>query len=289
MPISSLIREELVAMLNRASQQVQALGGYPLALQPVCRELCVEIVRTDKMKGHAEVRRKQGVFEVRIGNTWRGEEIRHEMARYLVAHELGHVLLEVRGGVAATSKSEYWQLEDLCDDFARAILVPDSAVELVIAKYPSTVALALTGVQDLATEAQVPWAVAAHRVSQFLKNEIVFLTLQFQSAAQKLEVVSTSLPRKKEIGRRLLKTDSLSRVLSQLSAQGDQLRLDAEVLSNTECHSLHAFDSGSAWLTPSGMCRVAVWRASVDRSISSRLVSDRNQLTEADQAELRFA
>lgn len=46
--------------------------------------------------------------------------------RFSIAHELAHVLCDRRGVGQPRRKTEYWRLEDLCDEMANRILIPET-------------------------------------------------------------------------------------------------------------------------------------------------------------------
>lgn len=52
-------------------------------------------------------------------------------ARFTVAHEIGHFLIERATGYRPESRSDYWQLEALCDAFAGKLLLPDPCMPKV--------------------------------------------------------------------------------------------------------------------------------------------------------------
>ncbi len=58
--------------------------------------------------------------------------------RFTIAHEIGHYLLERWGIPHPAGKREYWMRERLCNRFAAALLVPDTAVRYAVAPHPTS-------------------------------------------------------------------------------------------------------------------------------------------------------
>jgi hypothetical protein len=142
--------------------------------------------------------------------------------RYVVAHELGHyVLFRERLGKPLGS-SEYWIQEELCDSFARWLLLPQKAIEnlyrtreLVVGRSSperaSEVALELA--REIKRIGRVPWHIAANRISDRLEG-IGFMTIRAHNN-DRLRVVVSTLPRRKEIGRFVSKSSGFGQVLDQ--------------------------------------------------------------------------
>jgi Zn-dependent peptidase ImmA (M78 family) len=59
-------------------------------------------------------------------------------ARFTVAHELGHWVLETWGVDRPSSRREYWAREADCNAFAAALLVPRPAVDYALRPRPTT-------------------------------------------------------------------------------------------------------------------------------------------------------
>jgi hypothetical protein len=82
--------------------------------------------------------------------------------RFVLAHELAHVLLEMSQRPRPTSKGDYWQIERLCDDFAGRLLIPESIVLETEIKDPSS---ALAGLRMISDKCKVSIRTAAHRLA----------------------------------------------------------------------------------------------------------------------------
>jgi hypothetical protein len=81
-------------------------------------------------------------------------------ARFTLAHELGHVLLDRDLDCRPLSKTEYWKHEAACNDFAARLLVPESVVLGLRGKSP------WRATDGIARDYDVSWEVAARRIAE---------------------------------------------------------------------------------------------------------------------------
>jgi hypothetical protein len=89
--------------------------------------------------------------------------------RFTLAHEYAHVLLHREGVRGPTTRSEYWQTEGVCHEFAGRLLIPDVALESHLLSARDC-AGALRGLQRLVYWCDVSPAVASHRAGGHLLN-----------------------------------------------------------------------------------------------------------------------
>jgi len=148
--------------------------------------------------------------------------------RFLIAHELGHLILIRTGVDGPVGTAEYWKLEDLCDCFSRWLLMPERIVRAMLQDRPSTGTELLEISSRLALVAQVSWPTAAYRISD-ADPSLTFLRVGRVSDGRFKVSVST-LPKKREIGRRLAILDPLSEVLGGLRAHAGPAELDPQLL-----------------------------------------------------------
>jgi Zn-dependent peptidase ImmA (M78 family) len=164
------------------------------------------------------------------------------LERFQIAHELAHYLLISRGHAGPTDKSSYWRVEDVCDEFARRILLP---------KKPLLDDLQVTNLdlRDLLQQSVpltyrygVPWQQLTMRVTEILGN-IHFLRLEL--VQDRFRVTGTSYPKKKEIGRYVDSGSSLyaelkDRFISQTGGRDEVYRLSDEAIKQGGIPSLAA-------------------------------------------------
>jgi hypothetical protein len=87
-----------------------------------------------------------------------------QLERVTVAHEIGHLLVERDLGFRPERTREYWQLEECCDEFARALLLPEAALSQQLQAPVRSAADLLAHVHHLASLADVPSRVACIRL-----------------------------------------------------------------------------------------------------------------------------
>lgn len=90
--------------------------------------------------------------------------------RFTTAHEIGHHLLDSYRVPRPASRREYWLVEELCHFFAGRLLIPDEAVEWVLANDPQDALRLLHLAQVVAERARVSRAAVSHRVGGELRT-----------------------------------------------------------------------------------------------------------------------
>jgi IrrE N-terminal-like domain len=83
--------------------------------------------------------------------------------RFTLAHEIGHYCVLRRFNVRPRSRSEYWRLEQACDDFAGRLLVDDDDVDRFTNDL-STPKKVMSAIRRLGDACEVSFPVAAHRL-----------------------------------------------------------------------------------------------------------------------------
>src|SRR5580693_1601948 len=105
----------------------------PIALRPICRDMGVHSIRRDKLSEAKSILVDASVKPVIILSTPSdaptiGTAPFTPLERFLIAHELGHLVLRQFGAKNPAGRSEYWKAEKVCDTFARRLLIPDHAI-----------------------------------------------------------------------------------------------------------------------------------------------------------------
>jgi hypothetical protein len=132
--------------------------------------------------------------------------------RFLIAHELGHVILQRECNATPLGTREYWQHEKLCDTFARRLLLPDRLHRTAI-DCPAPADQKLNFSRYIERIGGVPWPVAAFRVSEW-DTTVAFLRLTRE--ADKYRVTVSTFPDKKEVNRQFQLQHPLGRFVSEL-------------------------------------------------------------------------
>lgn len=116
------------SVLREAASRLRGDSCCPVALRPICRQLGVQGIRRDKLQDAKSVLVNATTSPTIILNCSEGQpgEPSTNWERFLIAHEIGHLVLHQLGAKPPSGRSEYWKLEKLCDAFARQLLIPDS-------------------------------------------------------------------------------------------------------------------------------------------------------------------
>lgn len=137
-------------------------------IEALCNRLNVKIRKTptDDYRNATLVLTPSG-YEIRVPHTAKTNSKLSSFQRFLLAHELGHLLLEQKFSSMPMTSSDYWQYEDLCDYFARAVLLPEAYIKMKIDKTPTNPKDRLGLTNFIALDAHVPWPAVAHRMVEF--------------------------------------------------------------------------------------------------------------------------
>jgi hypothetical protein len=165
--------------LHKAALELS--GSLPLwvRLPPICHKLGIHSVeRVALSKARAVVVDMATSPTISLNSTaigaGKGKAALTPSERFVVSHELAHVLLYRSGARKPCTPSEYWQMELLCDDFARRLLISDQAISDTHLRRRSSAIDLLEVSSSLAVAARTPWAVAAHRIADLVEGAIFF-------------------------------------------------------------------------------------------------------------------
>lgn len=126
--------------------------------------------------------------------------------RYLIAHEIGHFILTSLCSATPLGIGEYWQFEDLCNSFARQLLIPEN----ILNNLPDSIDSpkeAIVISSDLASDAFVPWPTAAWRVAErYPEFALLYVTIRRNRSSQLTMRVSASTLYRKQIQKKILNT-----------------------------------------------------------------------------------
>lgn len=111
--------------------------GLPLDLDPVCSELSVRVRvaarRAGQPRGCLERDGARSTIVLfRAPGTAAPSPTRAE--RFTLAHELAHAVIDQEADFAPRRRAEYWRLEELCNEFASRLLIPQSVRHAVVSR-----------------------------------------------------------------------------------------------------------------------------------------------------------
>jgi hypothetical protein len=134
--------------------------------------------------------------------------------RFAIAHELAHLILYRSKAVSPAGKSEYWQVEALCDAFARRLLVGDTEVRHAVNRSLRTGVELLPLSSRIASKARVPWSAAAYRVTD-IDSDCIFLRVE--RIEESFKVVMSTLPKRRAVGQKIKPGSLLHARFSELA------------------------------------------------------------------------
>ena len=182
--------------------------------------------------------------------------------RYLIAHEIGHLILTSLCFATPLGRSEYWQFEDLCNSFARQLLIPENILNNLTNSIDSPKE-AVTISSDLASDALVPWPTAAWRIAERYPGfALLYVTIRRNQFSQLTMKVSASTLPRKQIQKKILTAQAgLGLMLTPLTQGKEAFSFcenEAErVEIMTELPSLGEVDGAYAMRSSGGSIRVA--------------------------------
>lgn len=196
-------------------EEARRLSGAsrPVSVTRICNELGISIRRSHGLGTSARLLVKDNRFEILLGCS---EDARNSLTareRFLVAHEVGHSVLERKHLQKPLGTSEYWQVEELCDSFARWLLLPRERLQQAVRSSVCELGSRLRLTLYLQSVWRVPWEVAAFEVADFDGN-IHFLRVLNKMGH--LRVSASTLPHKKLRGRKLKPQSEVSSFLYSL-------------------------------------------------------------------------
>jgi hypothetical protein len=232
--------------------------SVPLDVSKFCKEMAIGVSEgAIPGKARAVVLQGAGGIEIRIQCDGTMSPVRR---RFLIAHELGHIVLQRHCAASPVGHSDYWQHEQLCDDFAGKLLVPDELLRKFFHQRPSSIIGLLARTNQLAQVALVPWQTAANRVSEIYPRTGLFVARRTGGTSDRtnqIKVVSSSLPRKTGQGRTLSAETTLGMALDKLVRPRSIMSLDSCHLIEVTKEVRSGSRAGAAYSAGSGEFRLA--------------------------------
>jgi hypothetical protein len=208
--------EECQSLLEGSASQLGSNSPTPIPLRPICRELGVCGVRRDRLEGAKSLlidakTKPVIILNTSVGGTGTQSERFTRLERFLIAHELGHLVLVQCGVRNPSGTNEYWKMEKLCDAFARRLLMPEGLVSSLINEMKPTALERLAATLKVVRNFSVHWAAAAMRVAGLTNDTVFFRLAKIPEGGFKI-VVSTH-PNERGIGQLIKPGTSLYETL----------------------------------------------------------------------------
>jgi IrrE N-terminal-like domain len=157
--------------LGRVAADLAETRDLPLDLLGLCRELGVgfRVAAADGPRRGALMRR---------GAAWEVVLMRRDphpaaispQERFTIAHELGHYMLMHQMAFSPQRRADYWLGEDLCNQFASRLLIPDRLLNCL--DEPKSAAELARAVIGVANSAGVTFEPAARAVASRLATPV---------------------------------------------------------------------------------------------------------------------
>lgn len=172
-------QDKYKAILRNIAQNISVLekATVPVNISSVCSKYDVRIVKKI-CKDHKKpiVAYSDGRYQIQIPSDTPNSSEYSPSERLFISHELAHVLLDTKYQITPCDKSEYWQIEELCNYFAGNLLLPEQLISRYeIESYPADKILQLTFF--LKNIAKSPWSTVAFRLSDKYPS-VYFLRMQ---------------------------------------------------------------------------------------------------------------
>lgn len=190
--------------LMEAAPILSASSSIPVNVSQLCKCLGVEIRRAKTGRAHAllvDWKLAPKIF-LPFQEAHKAEYTAWE--RFLIAHELGHLVLNRANVPNPDGAGEYWQLESLCDSFARRLLIPDLIFRPLYKRLEKTPIQALNFSRYIERTAMVTWPAAALRLADW-NPDIFLLRCLVDTTERSGRVNFSTLPNRREQGRMLTK------------------------------------------------------------------------------------
>lgn len=225
--------------LSSAAVAITDGRSLPFDIDDVCNDLGLQIIRSPDASGPTlGLRGKQLVIGLKPSGPL-------PLYRFHVAHEIGHALLLREFGALPLGGSEYWQHENLCDFFARRLLLPDVALDHLTGYDCRDARSVLLEIHRLARQYQVPSCdVVAIRFRDRFPSAGVFEITRLprlkkqsmpttHSVATQFKVTFSNLPSKKAIGTLVGSSTILGSTLEEFRKVKAQRDLDGALILGT--------------------------------------------------------
>jgi uncharacterized protein DUF955 len=202
------------ATLRQAADWLVAGGEFPIDVLRVCAKLGVAVGRSATVpERKAKIVSSDSGARILLGPGRLADTL--ELTgwdRFLIAHELGHLILYKEHNAKPLGESEYWKHERLCDSFAHWLLIPACKAHEAAAVREPTASARLAASCGLERSGRVPWPVAASAISEVDENVVFFkvadldkphLRVRFSTLSNK-KGIHTKVDRASPAGKALL-------------------------------------------------------------------------------------
>lgn len=242
------IQKQFESYLYNKAKELSSSRSIPVSIDAICDEFGVTIIRKNPVRKKSYLLELENNYEIQLPlrNKKNYNYVTDEIyltgdgylpfERYIIAHELGHLLLINKFSLKPYGKEEYWKLEALCDFFARSVLIPEDFISKKIKSAQDTLRQRLGLVAFIAKTTKATWPAAADRVVDYNKRYAFFRIIisSDKTHTPVFQINSSTLQGKSEIGRKIKpQEDELGRLFfSKLINNQSEFQLDKKFFEN---------------------------------------------------------
>jgi hypothetical protein len=180
-----LERDVLTEYLRFDAARLRTRRAAPVDLELLVDELGVKLrieVKATSRAPEATLIPGEANVEIVLFRVMRGGNIARRRERFTLAHEIGHYCALRRFNLRPRSRSEYWKLEQACDDFAGRLLIDDVDLQAVLPQDFLSPRDVMRTIYRLSAECDVSVPVAAHRLGESVDG-VSMCSLHFSNPA----------------------------------------------------------------------------------------------------------
>jgi hypothetical protein len=178
--------EALRALLRSTAHRLTDSNSDPLDLELLLQRFNINLEWHPRLGGNAPglLRKDSQGFAVLVARPGlaSGTISPTPRERFTIAHEFAHYLLKRCGISDPKSRRDYWRIEDVCNEFAARLLVPDEAVRAALSPRSALNAIrVLVAARDLAIRHQTSLEVVARRFADSI-TDIAVVAISTESS-----------------------------------------------------------------------------------------------------------
>ena len=176
-------------LADNIAEEITRNHRHPIDILTICKNLNISIINDTSNIDNASLCLENNKISIKLGNKY-FKDINSPFVRYILAHEVGHYFINYKLGARIT-KNDYWIFEELCDYFARSILLPNSLVYKNVISIGNNLQQLLNFTKYLSKNFKVTWITSVCKIKDI--NELI-LFLNFKYSTKKRQfIVNKSL------------------------------------------------------------------------------------------------
>ncbi|HHT9109011.1 MAG TPA: ImmA/IrrE family metallo-endopeptidase [Candidatus Wunengus sp. YC64] len=223
--------------LYDASQKFATHATAHIDIVLLCGSLGIEVIRSSKVDFKTALLVKEELgYQIKLSQKETNRNGYTLFEEFLIAHEIGHLLIERKYSVKPHRTKEYWEFEELCNYFARMLLLPDGYIRKKLNGLKAEPLDLLELSNQIAKEAQVYWPVAAHRLAEIFPDCGFFRTKYdvVSSGDRYFKIDMTTLENNKEMGRKFWLENEIGRKFASMTKNGDDISLEQSIFTRPD-------------------------------------------------------